>query len=989
MLTVIEIHNPFDLKAKDVRRRSMRDGMSPREVLEVLYPGFTEFQFPTICLVNGEPVLRKDWHHFTCPDSVVTFVRLATGVTEIIIAIIIAVVAVVVAVVLTPQNPALIGAGKEQQKNGDTVYSLSGERNQNRLNNSIEAVYGRNRLWPAYAARPYNTYDGNQQFQYSLFCLGHGYFKIEEMRFEDSPLTSFDDVEFEIVEPGESFDLFADNVVTSSSVAGIELFGTNEKEFVGAVGPFVTNAAHTLASRVEVDISLPAGLYKMNEENEPIDQEVSVQFSYQKINDLGEPVGDWRPLLFTSRQIKVTVPSNEPDAQDPTGSRGAVTANKTQYVETSVPYFYKKLHTLTPQRFTLGAKLPAGRYQVRAQRLNQKNTAANAANVVQWESLRAYLPSVKHYGDVTLVAIRARATNNLNNNAAQRFNVIATRKLPIWTGTVWTHPRVTRNPVWALCDIFRATYGGRLPDTFLDLETLLNLAHSLDTEKAFFDYIFDERSTVWEASRTVSRVFRAVPMLRGSQITAIRDLPKSIATHVFNAHNIVADSFTWEIKLRNVQDFDGIEVQYLDPDTWQQETVLCLIGDDNGDNPETVKLPGCSSRERAYHEGLYMRALQLYSTERITFSTGLEGYLPAYGDLVLISHDLPRWGTGGIVLTIDEDILTLSEPVSFVEGAVHRIILRKKDGTSFGPLSVQPGADSFHVLVSPPIDEDLFYFDDIHDRPYFLFGVENLEAKQATVVGLSPSDNGTVQLVCAAYEPRIYNLDSAPAPDKYAGPVRVTDPARPVVTAISVLAIPGTTEFVQVSWPPALGARTYVLDQSDDGYHWSRAATLPSTLFNLRVETGALHLRVAGVNVDIGPFIKWRGTVGPVAARPGTVLGLEVLVLQPGSVTVHWTELSHADSYDVSVFEKPTGKFLHKFNTTDLQLTYTLEQGASDGLVGRLVLFRVRGVSIKGQSEDPAVLQVLIPEVPLAVINVTADSSVILSDSTTTKADHT
>lgn len=988
MLTVLEISNPFDVRLDEMRRHALPDCLSPRAALLLLYPGFTEFEYPTLCLVNGEPTLRQQWDSPTKPHSTVSFVRLAAEPTTvaIVIAVVVIAVAVAVAVMVQPQNPAAIGAGDEdgQQRNGLSVYNLSGERNQNRLNSSIEACYGRNRLWPAYAARPYNTYDGNQQYQYSLFCLGHGHFKIESMQFEDSPITSFDDVEFEIVNPGETFDLFADNVFTAASVGNVELYGPNEPEFAGAVGPFVANPPFTLAHRLEVDVALPGGLYELDEENELIKEEVTATFQYQAIDDNGDAIGPWKPLVFTQRRIKTTVPSNDPDDIALGGDR----AQRTQYTETTVPYFHKELATLTPQRFTLGAKVAPGRYQVKAQRNDSKNLDANASNTLRWESLRSYLPSVKKYGDVTLVAIKARATNNLNNNAGQRFNIIASRKLPVRRNGAWTAPVVTRNPVWAFCDIFRATYGGRLPDTFLDLVELATQASYYESKRVYFDYIFDTKSTIWEAARAVCRVGRSVPMLNGSQITLVRDQPRSTATQVFNAYNIIEGSFQWQIKLRNIEEHDGIEIEYMDSDTWKPETVLCLIGSDLGDNPKTIKLPGCSDRTRAYQEGLYMRALELFSTESISFKTGLEGYLPRYGDLVMVSHDVPRWGAGGYVRSIDGTTLHLSDPVTFAEGQTHRLILRKKDGSAYGPVTCTAGEDAYHVEVNPPIAE-LFYFDAVHEPPIYLFGVASEECKRCTVVGINPEGDDVVTIRCAAYDERVFTYEGATTPEKYAPPQRVIDPPRPVVISIRVVAIPGTTEFVQVSWPPALGARSYVLEQSEDAIHWSRVNALLSASFvDLRVKPGVLYLRVAGVNTDIGPWATWQGRVGPVATVPGTVLGLAVLQLAPGYVKVHWTALANTDSYELGVFNAITGKHLRSVSLYVLDYTYTLDMGDVDGLVGRTVKFRLKGKNIKGLSADAAVLTVTIPERPVVVSSITCDNSLITSDNSTIRADH-
>ena len=89
-----------------------------------------------------------------------------------------------------------------------------------------------------------------------------------------------------------------------------------------------------------------------------------------------------------------------------------------------------------------------------------------------WGSLRAYLVGSNAYGDLTLLALRMRASNNLSSLASRKINAIVTRKLPTWTGSAWTAPVATANPAWALADIARASYGAGLLDVFAHIHRL-------------------------------------------------------------------------------------------------------------------------------------------------------------------------------------------------------------------------------------------------------------------------------------------------------------------------------------------------------------------------------------------------------------------------------------------------------------------------------------------------------------------------------------
>ena len=95
---------------------------------------------------------------------------------------------------------------------------------------------------------------------------------------------------------------------------------------------------------------------------------------------------------------------------------------------------------------------------------------------------------------------------------------------------------------------------------------------------------------------------------------------------------------------------------YFSERTWTPDEVVAALPDsatEAADNPATVDLFGCTGPEQAMREGLYMAAANRYRRRIVTFRTELEGLIPTYGDLITITHDLPRWGQGGEVLAAD------------------------------------------------------------------------------------------------------------------------------------------------------------------------------------------------------------------------------------------------------------------------------------------------------------------------------------------------
>lgn len=917
MAHIVEVYNPFK-PFEDTRRHEHPGGITVRDWLSATYPGFREFTHPTLCLVNGQPLLRADWPTYVIkPNDVVNFVVLAgepITLFFVFLAITVAASVVLIATMPKPRTPS-------EMPEPDPVYDLRGQRNQVRLSSPIEVPYGRCRLFPSYAARAYNQYIGNQQYQYQLFCVGQGHYSVESVLIEDTPIENFQDVEYAIYEPGEQVTLFPDNVVTSVEVASLTLYAPNEAEFTDWVGGFIVNPAFTLTSVIELDVSFPQGLFRVDDKGVLQLLTIQVAFSYRSIDNLGNPTSGWATLTTLSKTLK----------------------------------------TVTPQRFTLREPVTPGRYEVRAKRINNKEISTRSFNVVTWEAMRAFLPSTKDYGNVTMLAVRARATNNLNDRSSNRINLIATRRLRSWNKATqsWNAMQPTRSLVWAFADLFQASYGGGLDDSKLDLDALADLDEYYQDQERFFDHVFDQKLTVWDAARTIGRVGRALPMINGSRVTLLRDSPKTVPTAVFNPENILKDSFRLEIKLPGVDEYDSVEVEYVEPTTWKSETLLCTLEGGTTNNPEKVTLLGCTDRDWAYREGMYIRAQRRYLRENVTFRTGLEGHIPSYGDLIAVSHDLPRWGTAGLVLGVVGGVtLTLSEPVTFLPGTIHKILLRKKDGTAAGPFTVTAGVDAYHVVSATSVGSD-YFFDDINERPLFLFGASESWGKLMTVVGLQPIDQDSVEVRAVNYDERLFASDSLPAPTIRNSPLPRVVAALPVVSSVVVQPAPDILGWSEVSWPPASGATAYVLETSSDGENWSNVVTTPALSYAMETTPGELWVRVAGINRGAGPWAEWNGVVGSAGTPPGNITDLELQSpFDADYVTIQWSRQPLATHYEVEVYQVSGPTLKRTVQTTVPEYTYTGKDALTDGAPKRDLRFSVKAVNDLGSSATATTLDV-------------------------------
>jgi hypothetical protein len=914
MTQILLISNPFN-PLHDIERFQASDGITPREWLaEHFGPEFEEFDRPTVLQWNGELVMRADWatRQFQ-PGDVAAFVHVPQGIEVLIVALIVAVVVGVAAYLLMP-DPKI---PTDQTQSPDSVYTLRGQTNRFRPNEPIEVMYGKCRHWPSYAARPYSEYIGNQQYQYSLFCIGQGRFDFESIMLDDTPVDDFTEVEIEIIQPGGTVDLIEANVFTAIEVSNIELLGPNEDDYTGVSGPFVVNDADNDVKRLAVDISFPQGLYKLDDEGDLQSQTVELLFEYREIDADADPIGTWQTLA------------------NPTVSR----------------------KDNTPQRITYSTAVPAGRYQVRGRRVSDKPGSTRVSSQVRWETVKGYAKLNANFGSVTLIAMKALATNSLNDSSSKRFNVVATRKLPQWNAVDGWVSAIdsgpTRNPIWAFCDIFRSAYGAKLSSEFLDMPTLAALAATYETREDWFDWIFDGSLTVWEAAKMPLRVGRALPVPQGSLITAVRDVSQSLPAAVFNQHNIVKGSLKKTLQMYDFQPFDGVIVEYTDPDTWQTKEVSCVLPGRAGLNLDRVKFPGCTRRKKAYQEGMYIQTRREFQRKTVTFQTGLEGHIPAFMDLISITHDTLRVGQGGMILAYNSGTneMTLSEQVNFATTVVvHKIAIRGDDGAIMGtPITCTPGSAPNKVILASDPPETLD-FSENRVPPLYAFGVADVWAFMGKISAIRPIDENTVEISCMNYVPAVYGWEDSEVIDAVEVKV-IKNRSNPTVQWVTIAPVPEKAERAYIDWPPVAGAVSYILQTSyDDGATWNPAGNFAAPPVEIGTNPGTLIARVAPFALN-GNVIYTQSAPFIVGSNINPPPAPELNATQPAftglTATVKWGAVNGANGYIADIY---TGGILARSMAVGsaLRADYSFDDYTADGGTGRAIEFRVKAFNAGG-----------------------------------------
>ena len=694
------------------------------------------------------------------------------------------------------------------------TYSMQAQGNTARLDSPIPEHFGRLRVFPDFAALPYTEYAGNEQYVYSLLCIGRGSFDIEAVQIEDSPVSSFPEIDYEIIAPGGTLAKFPANVVTSGEVSGQELLA-------GAyVGPFAANAAGTQANHLGFDVVLPRGLYRVNQTTGALETvSLTVKCECRPIDDNGVPTGD-----------------------------GSYTVLGT------TTYSYA---TTTPQRASLRYAVAAGRYQCRMTRTDTKQTDTTYGHEVIWAGLRAYLPETRNFGDVTLIALRMRASNNLSSQSARKVNVIATRKLPIWNGSTWSAPTATSSIAWALAYVCKVVY----PDARIDLAALLALDAIWAARGDTFDGRFDNAVSLWEALSKVSTAGRAKPFMQGGMVRISRDSAQTIPVALFSMRNILRGSFSVHYLMPTEETADAVDVAYFDHNYWAPRRVLSKLAGSSAAKPVKVDLFGVTGRNQAFSEGVYQAACNRYRRKIIKFQTEMEGFIPSFGDLIAISHDMPQWGQFAEVLAYDSQTLTLtvSEPLVFTTGT-HYVGLRKRDGSISGPYAVTAGPSDHQVYLSTTLDFTP-YTGMNEERTHVVFGPGETWRQPAKVISVKPRGLYSVEIECVNEDASVHTAENgltAPAVNYSQLPTNYT---APVITSLNLKSSTSDASKVLAVWTPAPGADTYQIEMASGtdpnaaDLVWTRVAETTANNWAVAALYGSQTLiRVRGVGLTAGPW---------------------------------------------------------------------------------------------------------------------------------------
>jgi hypothetical protein len=404
-------------------------------------------------------------------------------------------------------------------------------------------------------------------------------------------------------------------------------------------------------------------------------------------------------------------------------------------------------------------------------------------------------------------------------------------------------------------------YGGGLTEAQVDLAGLLALKTVWAERDDSFNGRFDTAMTWWDAVQAIAAAGRAKAFMQGGILRFVRDTPQTVPVAVFSMRNIKKDSFSIDYLMPTDATANAVTATYWDERTWATQRVTGKVPGSAATKPSRIDLFGVTNAEQALREATYHAAANRFRRRLVKFSTEMEGFIPAFGDLIGVQHDMPGWGVQAEAIGWDSTtrILTLSEPVTFTGASV--IGLRRADGSLSGPWTVTAGSAANKVILATVPDMTPEVAGQTRERTHVVFGTSNTWRTLALVVRVQPRGLYDVEIEAVTEDPAVHTAELGVV----ARPLRTTDlprrTVRPVVRGLLARPVPGDATRAIFAWRPAPGAETYLLemaegiDVNDPNAVWSRVADTASTQ---RAATllyaNRTMVRVRGVGLAAGPW---------------------------------------------------------------------------------------------------------------------------------------
>lgn len=408
--------------------------------------------------------------------------------------------------------------------------------------------------------------------------------------------------------------------------------------------------------------------------------------------------------------------------------------------------------------FTRAFAVPAGQYEIRMRRKDPV-AGGSTRDQVFWQALRSRLSSrPRRYPGITTMALTVRTGNRLAAQSDRRINVTPTR---LYNGHT---PRTISGALYHVLE----SLGFKSEQ--IDHPTIDALERNYWTPRGeTFDWATSDSKSALEVLKIIAGAGMGYFLLSDGLVSAGREGVKNWTGMITPQET--TEELQTAFKAPSQDDYDGVDVTYINGTTWAEETVQCrLSGNPTPVKVEDYKLDGVVDRDRAYRIG--MRRLLGYRLQRLqhTTSTEMDALCYQFMDRIILADDIPGNQTLSCLITemtwdSTAITLTLSEPPDW-SFPNPRVVIRHQDGRASG-LQVPARIDDYtlRIAYNAELAPEEWEMDSPYvEPPRLLFCSSSRVGYDALVGEISPGSDGTSSVTAIQYHPGKYQYDDASYP---------------------------------------------------------------------------------------------------------------------------------------------------------------------------------------------------------------------------------
>lgn len=598
------------------------------------------------------------------------------------------------------------------------TYSWSGVTTMEGQNNAISLTYGKVKSGGQTIGKYISVKDDKEYLNW-LVSAGEGELEISDIRLNDNPISYYDGVTCETrsgTNEQEVISNFNDTYFTKP--LSYELL--DDKWRTETVQGNATEG-------LSVKISFPSGLYYVHDNGDVGSASVTVNIQYRKKGG-----SYWQTL------------ANERIAESSTSP--------------------------VKKEFTIH-NIGAGTYEVRAKVLSRsaKVDDRRAGTKCYWTELTSIVYDDFSYPCVALIGLKAMATNQISGSP--RLTFMKERK------NVWVYNSIVgeyvekpaNNPAWACYDMIHQARRIRNINTdkyefevrgakkeLMRYEDFLEWA--LWCEKKNLE-VNIEINTLGElldvVNKEIAPVGRGMVVQFGTKFGAVYSHATQ-PVQMFGMGNIKSGSFVQNF-LKMDDRANAIEVTFTNADAGYERDTLTIYGDtydtDEYEKVAHLTMNGITNYKQAFREGKYQLECNKRQRAMVTFEVGIDALACTVGDVVLVSHDIPKWAVSGRIYSIEGDIVTV--PVELTEKDESYIVQYRTelDNLYTKPCTILSSADGWTKFkIDGLADEE----DPIKEGDVFDLAVKNTGSKPFVIKSINRAEDFTRLITAIEYDEALF-----------------------------------------------------------------------------------------------------------------------------------------------------------------------------------------------------------------------------------------